>query len=168
MKGLPGAGPFDDVDAVPGIIARPQEVKNPKDILGSTRINLGNLSPAAMVEEALAMEEGGLKYGFNNMRSYGVQCMIYLGAALRHIWKFIMGEDRDPVTGVHHLGYARACLGIVLDAAAYGKLHDDRPPRLNGFSKVMDAMEARVKHLRELFKDKSPKHYTIADSEDPK
>ena len=139
---------------------------NPKDDLGSTRIDLSLPSPVALAEEALAYEEGLCKYGRNNYRIVGVRTMIYIAAALRHIWKFTMGEDRDPKTRAHHLGNARACLGIILDAQAYGKLTDDRPPSCAGFSGRLDAMESNVKHMREVFKDHNPRHYTISDSDD--
>lgn len=136
---------------------------NPKDALGSARIDLSHLSPFAMVEESLAYEEGLCKYGRNNYRIAGIRAMIYIGAALRHIWKYVMGEQRDPRTNVHHLGSARACLGILLDAEGYGKLTDDRPPSPKGFSEWLDGKEAEVKHLREIFKDRNPCHWTITD-----
>jgi len=139
---------------------------NPKDDLGSTRIDLSLPSPFALGEEALAYEEGLCKYGRNNYRVVGVRTMIYVAAAFRHLWKFTMGEDRDPKTGVHHLGSVRACVGIILDAQGYGKLTDDRPPSPKGFSEWVDGLESRVKHLREMFKDKNPRHYTIADGKD--
>ena len=140
-----------------------QKPTNPKDALGSTRLDLSLPSPFASGEEALAFEEGLCKYGRHNYRIIGIRASIYLAAALRHLWKFIMGEDRDPKTGVHHLGSVRACVGIILDAHGYGKLTDDRPPRAPGFSAWLDEMEARVKFLRDLFKDHDPKHYTIKD-----
>lgn len=136
---------------------------NPKDALGSTRLDLSLPSPFAAAEEALAFEEGLCKYGRNNYRIIGVRASVYIAAALRHLWKYAMGQVRDPVTGVHHLGSVRACVGIIIDAEGYGKLTDDRPPSPPRFSKWLDGMEDRVKFLRELFKDKNPKHYTIKD-----
>lgn len=141
---------------------------NPKDALGSTRVNFGLLSPFALAEESLAMEEGGVKYGYNNYRIIGVRTSIYVAAAFRHIWKYVMGEVRDPETGVHHIGYARACLGIIIDAENYGKLTDDRPPSPKvegGFSAWINRLENRVKHVRSVFGKNDPKHYTIKDSE---
>lgn len=110
------------------------------------------------------MVEGMVKYGKYNYRGVGVRTSIYLGAAHRHMQKYQNGEDRDPKTGVHHLGSARACLGVLLDAEAQGKLTDDRPPANPVMSALLDAFESRVKHLKELFKDHDPYHYTIADS----
>lgn len=138
---------------------------NPKDALGSTRVPLDIVSAIAIAEESLAMVEGMLKYGKYNFRKIGVRTSIYLGAAMRHIAKYNNGDDRDKKTGVHHLGSARACLGVILDAEAQGKLTDDRPPANPEMSALLDAMEARIKHLQELFKTHSPKHWTIHDSE---
>lgn len=138
---------------------------NPKDNLGSTRIDLSLIISAAAAEEALAYTEGLVKYGRNNYRILGVGAVTYIAAALRHIFKWFLGEDRDPETGVHHLGNARACLGIIIDAASYGKLTDDRPPSNKGFADELNALELRVKVLKDMHKDKNPKHYTIKDSE---
>lgn len=136
---------------------------NPKDTLAVSRAPLGLISDVARAEEALAHLEGALKYGRSNYRIVGVKTSVYLDAMERHIAKYRNGEDRDPKTGVHHLGSVRACAGVLFDAMALGILTDDRPPRIEGFSKMIDDMEERIKHLREQFKDYSPQHYTIAD-----
>lgn len=136
---------------------------NPKDGLGSNRSWLSLVSPVACAEEALALTEGGLKYGRNNYRVMGVSASIYLDALHRHYLKYTYGGDRDPATKVHHLGSVRACCGIILDAHAYGVLNDDRPPRIEGFEKWLDDQEKYIKHLKEMFKDRSPKHWTIGD-----
>jgi hypothetical protein len=138
---------------------------NPKDALGTNRIPLDIVSAIAIAEESLAMVEGMVKYGKYNYRGVGVRASIYLGAAHRHLQKYQNGENRDPKTGVHHLGSARACLGVLLDAEAQGKLTDDRPPSNPEMSRLLDEFEARVKHLKELFKDHDPKHWSIADNE---
>lgn len=137
---------------------------NPKDDAGSARIDLALLSPFALAEEALAMEEGATKYGRYNYTVVGVKSRVYVSALLRHVFKWLLGEERDPKTGVHHLGSARACLGILLDAQVRGKLFDDRPPSRKEASNWLDAMEARVKHVREAFKAHSPRHYSIEDT----
>ncbi len=56
--------------------------------------------------------------------------MTYIGAALRHIAAYADGEDFDPEIKLptHHLGLAKACLGIVLDSLETGNLIDNRPP----------------------------------------
>lgn len=143
--------------------AQDTKPSNPKDALGTTRVPLAIISDVADAEESLAFVEGMCKYGKHNYRVVGVRASIYLDAARRHLAKYVNGEDRDPKTGVHHLGSVRACMGIILETAAMGKLVDDRPPSNPNFSAYIDELEARVKHLREMFKDKDPKHYTKDD-----
>lgn len=137
---------------------------NPKDILGNTRVPMGLISDVAKAEEALALLEGALKYGFHNYRIIGVKAKVYIDAMERHLAKYRNGEDRDQKTGVHHLGYIRASTGILFDAEAMGILVDDRPPMIKNISEIIDGMEARVKHLKEVFKDHNPRHYTIEDT----
>lgn len=141
------------------IVQAPKE-PNPKDSTGSARIDFSLLDPIALCEVALAMAEGQTKYGAFNYTVAPVRARVYVGAALRHIFKWLMGEDRDPKTGVHHLGSTMACCMILLSAANRGTLIDDRPPSLQGASDQVDAFEARVKHLRELYKEFRPTHFT--------
>lgn len=101
--------------------------ENPKDSHGSKKAPLGLVPAAAIVHESLAMRDGARKYGPYNWREKRVVQSIYLDAAERHIMAFRDGEDIDPESGVHNLGHARACLGIVLDAIEVGNIKDDRP-----------------------------------------
>jgi hypothetical protein len=100
---------------------------NPKDIAGSSKPDLSLIPPVANVHEARAMMDGAGKYGAYNWRDQPVQALTYAAAAMRHIGQWIDGEERDPVSGVHHLGHARACLGILLDAIECEMLIDNRP-----------------------------------------
>lgn len=138
-------------------------VKNPKVIMGSNRLDLSLVDPIAMAEESLAMTEGMIKYGRANFLSSKVVATIYIGAILRHLWKWSCGEERDAKTGVHHLGSARAGLGILLSAQYQNTLIDNRPPRRLDFSDWLDRMESRVAHLKELYKSFDPRHFTIQD-----
>jgi hypothetical protein len=140
---------------------------NPKDVLGSDRLPL-DLVPSSLVASAsLGFLEGALKYGRFNWRIAGVRVCIYLAACLRHIFKYMNGEECDPKTGVPHLSSAQACLGIIVDSKVQGNLIDDRPPRQPGFSEMIDAMGGDVKRLKALFADHHPKQYTIEDSDTP-
>lgn len=130
---------------------------NPKDQAASTRLDLSLVPQCAIVEEALAMLEGDLKYGGYNYREAGVQVSVYIAAALRHIFKYYNGEDRDQKTTVHHLGNARACLGIILDGIHQGNINDDRPPRQD-VGGLLDAAEGTVKHLQEIFPRRTPRY----------
>lgn len=135
---------------------------NPKDAIGSAKLPLELVPDTAVAYLATAFLEGALKYGRYNWRAAGVRSSIYAAALRRHEKKWWNGEDADPKTRVHHLASVMACCAILLDADTCGKLTDDRPPKTD-MGKLIDALEATSAHLRELFKDHTPKQYTIAD-----
>lgn len=139
---------------------------NPKDMIAANKAPLSLVPLAAIEEEALALAEGLLKYGLSNWRWAGVRTSVYLDAALRHLFKFRDGQDRDPETLVHHLGNVRACCGIILDAIQAGSLTDDRPVRnLGAIDHLNENSEIVMANLRELFKDCDPEHRTIGHFE---
>ncbi len=105
---------------------------NPKDRIGLLKPPVHLVPSVAIIHEAGAFENGAAKYGPFNWRDETVSASIYLAACYRHLMAWYDGEDIAEDSGVHHLGHARACLAIVLDAMASGKLVDDRPTA--GFS----------------------------------
>jgi|GEM_PF-2423892 len=115
---------------------------NPKTLLGEAKVPLGLVSPVAMAHEAKAMALGEKKYGPANWREAAVSSSVYFNAALRHIYLWWEGQDIDPESSAHHLGHARACLGIVLDAASVGKLNDNRPTK-GGLEEVLEALRVK-------------------------
>ena len=80
-----------------------------------------------MLHEAKVFALGAAKYGAYNWRDTKVVLSVYLDAAMRHMLSKFDGEDLDPESGQPHEAHARACMGIILDAAATGNLIDDRP-----------------------------------------
>lgn len=116
---------------------------NPKDAVGQKKAPLHLIPVAALAAEAGAFRDGVRKYGAANWRITGVQASIYIAAALRHIslW-YDGGEDVASDSKVKHLGHARACLGIVLDAEACGTLTDDRPPAVPGLEAILAGLGA--------------------------
>lgn len=136
---------------------------NPKDILGSDKLPLHLWPTTATATGSLALLDGMLKYGRSNWRVAGVRASIYIDAAIRHIYKYLEGEDFDPDSGVPHLGHALACLAILVDAKAAGKLNDDRLVD-GGYPNLIKELTPHVSRLKELHKEKSPKHYTIEDN----
>ena len=106
-----------------------QDETNPKDKIGVKKPRLSLVPPAGLIHESLAMANGADKYGPYNWRDKKVQMMIYLEAAVRHILSFQDGEEVASDSGVHHLGHARACLGIILDAIATDSIIDNRPKK---------------------------------------
>lgn len=142
---------------------------NPKDRIGSMKIDLGSVPTTLMVCVAKGFLEGALKYGRYNWRIAGVRASIYHAALLRHVAKWWNGQERDVKTRVHHLDSAIACLGIIRDAELFGKLSDDRPPVPDPdlMAEFIDSAEADVAHLKELFKNCKPYQYTIHDTRKP-
>jgi len=104
---------------------------NPKTRVGAMKVPLHLVSPVATFHEACAMADGAKKYGPFNWREENVSVSTYIAAALRHIYAYLDGQEVADDSGAHHLGHARACLGIILDADASGTLIDDRPPPAN-------------------------------------
>lgn len=120
---------------------------NPKDRLGLSKVSLSKVPVAGLIHEALAMRDGAAKYGPHNWRENKVIGTIYVDACLRHLFAWFDGEDYAPDSGVHHLGHAKACLGILLDALETGNLDDDRP--IEGVAAELFA-QYEVKRPREL------------------
>lgn len=137
---------------------------NPKDGIGATKLPLHLVPASAVAFASIAHLNGALKYGAWNWRKAGVRASIYLDACRRHLSAWENGEECDPDDGVPHLAAALACINIVVDARACGKLTDDRPPAANLRQLALD-LTPHVARLKELHRDRAPRHYTIADSE---
>lgn len=133
---------------------------NPKDRAASNRLDLSLWPDTATCYGALAMSEGDFKYGGFNYRESGVKASVYKAACERHLMKWFNGEERDPVTGVHHLANGLACLAVLVDSIECGKLNDDRPPKCD-VAGLLGRTEPQVKHLRTLYeKSDSPRRFT--------
>lgn len=100
---------------------------NPKDRLGSAKVDLSLLPPAGVIHAAHAMMDGAVKYGPYNWRQKKVRARVYIAAARRHLDSYLDGEETAADSDVHHLGHAIACCAIILDAMESGTLVDDRP-----------------------------------------
>jgi Domain of unknown function (DUF5664) len=103
------------------------DAENPKDRASVHKPPLHLIPPAAEILESAAMALGARKYGEFNWRATSVKASVYVAAARRHLLLWIDGQYDDDESGVSHLAHARACLGILLDAQANGRLIDDRP-----------------------------------------
>ena len=105
----------------------PEARMNPKDRIGLKKVPLHLLPTAGLIHEAMAMANGADKYGPFNWREKEVIATVYIAACQRHILAWLDGEECAADSGLHHLGHAKACLGIILDAEATDSLKDDRP-----------------------------------------
>lgn len=125
---------------------------NPKQRFGDKKVAMGAACPVADIHESMAMMEGDWKYGWRNFRDTKVEAMTYIHSALRHIQCWAEGEEVADDSGVHHLGHARACLGILLDAQENGNLIDNRKKGV--FSNVLKRMEDWVAKRRKYYENK--------------
>ncbi len=100
---------------------------NPKSAQGAKKYDLMYLPLPARIAVCQALEDGAKKYGKANWRETGVSASVYLNAAARHIEQYNEGQELASDSKVQNLGHAMACLAIIIDAAANGKLIDDRP-----------------------------------------
>lgn len=134
---------------------------NPKDSIGIRKAPLSVVPMGVLVEIGVGMLEGTAKYGRHNYRCAGVRESVYFDATMRHLIAYWEGEDVDPDSGLSHLTKAMCSLAVWRDAQMQGMATDDRPPRSAPFYPAMNAKAAETldKHA-----DKSPRHYTIADT----
>jgi hypothetical protein len=100
---------------------------NPKRAFGVKKPSAQFIPPAAIIEESAVMALGAAKYGAYNWQDDPVDATTYYSAAIRHLLQWFSGEDIDSESGASHLAHVRACMAILIDAKASGKLIDDRP-----------------------------------------
>lgn len=155
-----GSGPEWSENAV--ALARPatdKKLTNPKDAVGTKKVSFSVLPWRVLINVALAMMEGALKYGRHNYRAAGVRASVYFDAVVgRHLTDWWEGTDIDPDSGLHHIDKAIAGLMVMRDSMIEGNFEDDRPPlgRVNipEANKAAAALIERYGHVQ-------PKHYTI-------
>lgn len=138
---------------------------NPKDAIGANKLPLHLWPTTATAMGCIGLLEGALKYGRTNWRDSGVRASIYIDACKRHLDAWFEGEDCAPDSGSPHLANALACLAIIVDAQAAGKLVDDRAFNGGGYRHLVDQLTPHAERMRELYAGHSPRHYTIADSQ---
>ena len=135
---------------------------NPKDAIGSTKLDMGLFPDTAVAAGALAFTEGALKYGRYNWRAVGVRASIYNAAVRRHLKKWWNGEELSKDNKLPHLYNALACIAILIDAIQADKMVDDRPPRVD-ITSIIDGAQEHIAWLKEQHADKDPYQYTILD-----
>lgn len=157
----------DLLESIPVNEIRPPST-NPKDAIGNVKLPMHLWPAEATALGCLGMLEGALKYGRNNyVAGDGVIASIYVAACKRHLDAWFSGENLTRDTKQDHLGNALACLAIIVKARAHGKLIDDRDfsGSPDAYGKLVEELTPQVKRLQELFADKNPRHFTIADNQ---
>jgi hypothetical protein len=100
---------------------------NPKTVLGEAKPKMSDTPTIGLREMGQVFTMGAAKYGRFNWRQHAVSSSVYYDAAMRHLMAWHEGEDRDPESGLSHLAHVMACMTILMDAEAAGKLNDNRP-----------------------------------------
>lgn len=105
------------------------DAQNPKDRMGAKKPRLSLVPPASLIYQALAMQNGAVKYGAYNWREKKPAASIYYEACMRHMASWFDGEENAEDSGIPHLAHAIACIGIIIDCKETGNLIDDRPTK---------------------------------------
>lgn len=135
---------------------------NPKDAIGSGKLPIHLWPNTATAMGCIGFLNGLLKYGRSNFRAVGIRASIYYDAAKRHLDAWFEGEECDPDDDVPHLAAALACIAIIVDAEAAGKLNDDRAYP-GGYRALVERLTPLVAQLKNHHAAKNPHHYSIAD-----
>ena len=87
----------------------------------------------AMEDLARVLEFGRRKYGAHNWRG-GIGIGRLIGAALRHTFAFMRGEDTDPESGLPHLAHAMCSIMFAMWTVRHhpGLHHPQRMSRRSG------------------------------------
>lgn len=88
---------------------------------GKPRMDL--LDPGAIEQLALVLGFGAQKYAAHNWRK-GLSKSRLIAAALRHLFAYLRGEDRDPETGLPHPAHAMCCCMFLLGLSHRPELDD--------------------------------------------
>lgn len=91
----------------------------------SSKIPLELLPPEALVEIAKVLAFGAKKYSAWNWAK-GFAWSRLAGAALRHLFAWLGGEDKDPESGLSHLSHCACCLLFLISHELRGLGDDDR------------------------------------------
>lgn len=81
------------------------------------------LDPHAMEQLALVLGFGAKKYAAHNWRK-GLSKSRLIGAALRHLFAYLGGQDHDPETGLSHVAHAMCCCMFLLGLEHRPELDD--------------------------------------------
>lgn len=87
------------------------------------------IPPEAIMALGEVLDYGAKKYGEHNWLK-GMSWGRVFGAALRHLFQFWAGEDRDKESGLCHLHHAFANIAFLITYRLRGNGEDDRykPP----------------------------------------
>lgn len=111
-------------------VKAPRRVGKAKATEGGTKHDASKPPLSLIPVEALnsmadVLAYGAKKYGKGNYKA-GFKQSRLLDAALRHLTAYASKEDKDPESGLSHLGHAAASIAMLLQNIATGVAEDDR------------------------------------------
>jgi hypothetical protein len=117
-------GPDGMFDYTPKI---KQENNPPKETIkfDDGKPSLGLLPWKALYEVTKVLDFGAKKYGEYNWAK-GTRWSRLSNAALRHLTKWIQGEDKDKETGIGHLAHCACCILFLITYEKLDLGKDDR------------------------------------------
>lgn len=89
------------------------------------KVDMSLLSSIAIYKISQVMSFGKKKYTAHNWRG-GFIWSRPAAAALRHLFSWLGGEDKDPETGLSHLAHAACCIMFLLEFETTRPDLDDR------------------------------------------
>lgn len=116
-------------DRSPGVTAEEMAAmeEGPSDLYGTGGVKadtgkpmLDLISPAMMFEVGRVLTFGAQKYDPHNWRK-GIKYSRLIAAALRHIFKWLAGHDKDDESGLSHLAHSVCCLMMLIEYQADGR-----------------------------------------------
>lgn len=90
------------------------------------KIRFDLLPPESLEEIARVFTFGARKYDDRNWEK-GIAWGRVFGAAMRHMWAWWRGEEKDAETGLSHLAHAGCCVMFLLWYEKRRRQFDDRP-----------------------------------------
>jgi hypothetical protein len=103
-----------------------EESKNSSAIkFDSEKPRMDLLPTVALEEIAKVLTFGAVKYSSWNW-AQGLKWSRLLGAACRHLFAYMRGEDKDKETGLSHLAHLGCCVVFLLWHEKFRKDLDDR------------------------------------------
>lgn len=97
----------------------------------------------SVMEMTRVLEFGAQKYDAWNW-SKGLHYMKILAGVMRHILKFIGGQDNDDETGLSHLAHAMCGIAFILHFVKMGGGVDDRPAALAGMMEKLSTPDPKL------------------------
>lgn len=82
----------------------------------------------ALIEEGHVCSFGAKKYGLRNWEDHADKWSLgqLVASAMRHIFQWMIGEDFDQESGLHHFAHARWNLGAAYELQLAKRGKDDR------------------------------------------